>query len=63
MFKVALAFSNNDPLSFMSAFYGCITAGLIPVPVEVPMTKRVSDTGYESICDKLYLINYLVIVS
>ena len=39
--RVALVYPNNDPLSFMSAFYGCIMAGVVPVPIEVPITRRV----------------------
>lgn len=41
--RVALVFPNNDPLGFMCAFYGCLSAGVIPVPVEVPLSRR--DTG------------------
>lgn len=40
-FKVALVYPNSDPLSFMCAFYGCVTAGVVPVPIEVPLTRRV----------------------
>ena len=40
--QVALVYPNNDPISFMCAFYGCLTAGVVPVPIEVPLTKRVS---------------------
>ena len=25
----------------MCAFYGCLAAGVVPVPIEVPLTKRV----------------------
>jgi acyl-CoA synthetase (AMP-forming)/AMP-acid ligase II len=46
-----VAFSNDDPLSFMSAFYGCLTAGLVPVPVEVPTTKRVNVPTHSG-CEK-----------
>lgn len=45
--RVALVYPNNDPLSFMCAFYGCLTAGVVPVPIEVPTSKR--DAGGESI--------------
>lgn len=37
--RVALVFPNNDPLNFMCTFYGCIMAGLVPVPIEVRETK------------------------
>lgn len=40
--RVALIYPNTEPLAFLSAFYGCILAGVVPVPVEVPLTKRVS---------------------
>lgn len=39
--RVALVYPNNDPLNFMVAFYGCVLSGVIPVPIEVPITKRV----------------------
>ena len=39
--QVALVFPNNEPISFICAFYGCLTAGLVPVPIEVPLMKRV----------------------
>ena len=38
--RVALVYPNNDPLGYMCAFYGCIMAGVVPVPVEVPITRR-----------------------
>ncbi|XP_076441207.1 disco-interacting protein 2 homolog C-like isoform X3 [Babylonia areolata] len=39
--RVALVYPNNDPISFVCAFYGCVMAGVVPVPVEVPLSKRV----------------------
>ncbi|KAK4337153.1 hypothetical protein RND71_043371 [Anisodus tanguticus] len=45
--RVALVFPNNDPMGFICAFYGCLTAGIVPVPVEVPITKR--DSGSQQI--------------
>jgi len=39
--QVALVYPNNEPISFICAFYGCLTAGVVPVPIEVPLTKRV----------------------
>lgn len=42
--RIALVFPNNDPISFICAFYGCLFAGLVPVSVEVPITKRDSDS-------------------
>ncbi|VDM79767.1 unnamed protein product, partial [Strongylus vulgaris] len=38
--RVALIYPNTEPLAFLAAFYGCILAGVVPVPVEVPLTKR-----------------------
>ncbi|KAL3999067.1 AMP-binding enzyme family protein [Acanthocheilonema viteae] len=45
--RVALVYPNTEPLSFLVAFYGCILAGVIPVPVEVPLTKR--DAGIQQL--------------
>ncbi|XP_057714016.1 disco-interacting protein 2 homolog C-like isoform X2 [Corythoichthys intestinalis] len=45
--RVALVFPNNDPGSFMTAFYGCLLADVIPVPVEVPLTRK--DAGGQQI--------------
>ena len=45
--RIALVFPNNDPVGFMCAFYGCLTAGVVPVPVEVPLTRR--DAGSQQI--------------
>lgn len=38
---MALVFPNNDPVMFMVAFYGCLLAELVPVPIEVPLTRKV----------------------
>uniref|UniRef100_A0A914GXB6 AMP-dependent synthetase/ligase domain-containing protein n=1 Tax=Globodera rostochiensis TaxID=31243 RepID=A0A914GXB6_GLORO len=38
--RVALVFPNSEPLAFLVAFYGCLLAGVVPVPIEVPMPKR-----------------------
>ncbi|XP_076262849.1 disco-interacting protein 2 isoform X4 [Rhynchophorus ferrugineus] len=38
--RVALVYPNNDPINFLCAFYGCIQAGIVPVPIEVPITRR-----------------------
>lgn len=37
--RVALVFPNNDPGAFMTAFYGCLLAEVVPVPIEVPLTR------------------------
>ncbi|CAI5437505.1 unnamed protein product [Caenorhabditis angaria] len=38
--RVALIYPNTQPLHFLVAFYGCMLAGVIPVPVEMPSSKR-----------------------
>lgn len=38
---VALVYPNTDPLSYLSAFYGCILAGIVPVSIEIPTNKKV----------------------
>ena len=40
--RVALVYPNNDPISFICGFYGCLMAAVVPVPVEVPTSRRVS---------------------
>uniref|UniRef100_A0A8C4QUY0 Disco-interacting protein 2 homolog Cb n=1 Tax=Eptatretus burgeri TaxID=7764 RepID=A0A8C4QUY0_EPTBU len=45
--KVALVYPNNDPTSFIVAFYGCLLAELVPVPIEVPLTRK--DAGSQQI--------------
>ncbi|ESO03015.1 hypothetical protein HELRODRAFT_187099 [Helobdella robusta] len=45
--RVALVYPNNEPISFIGAFYGCLTAGVVPVPIEVPLHKR--DAGGQGI--------------
>uniref|UniRef100_A0A158P740 AMP-binding domain-containing protein n=1 Tax=Angiostrongylus cantonensis TaxID=6313 RepID=A0A158P740_ANGCA len=45
--RVALVYPNTEPLAFLAAFYGCILAGVVPVPVEVPLTKR--DAGIQQL--------------
>lgn len=42
VFQVALVYPNNDPVMFMVAFYGCLLAEVIPVPIEVPLTRKVT---------------------
>ncbi|XP_044766801.1 disco-interacting protein 2 isoform X3 [Coccinella septempunctata] len=45
--RVALVYPNNDPINFICAFYGCLQAGIVPVPIEVPITRR--DAGSQQI--------------
>lgn len=41
--RIALVYPNFDPINFICAFYGCMFAGIVPVPIEVPLTRRVSN--------------------
>lgn len=52
--RVALIYPNNDPINFMCAFYGCLQAGMVPVPIEVPITRRVC-----ALCISYFLDNYI----
>ncbi|XP_065223766.1 disco-interacting protein 2 isoform X3 [Planococcus citri] len=45
--RVALVYPNSDPINFLCAFYGCMFAGIVPVPIEVPLTRR--DAGSQQI--------------
>ncbi|XP_032821513.2 disco-interacting protein 2 homolog C-like [Petromyzon marinus] len=45
--RVALVYPNSDPIAFTLAFYGCLLGGLVPVPIEVPLTNK--DTGCQQI--------------
>lgn len=45
--RVALVYPNNDPISFICGFYGCLMAAVVPVPVEVPTSRR--DAGGQGI--------------
>uniref|UniRef100_A0A8C7Z5X7 Disco interacting C n=1 Tax=Oryzias sinensis TaxID=183150 RepID=A0A8C7Z5X7_9TELE len=45
--RVALVFPNNDPGAFMIAFYGCLLAEVVPVPIEVPLSRK--DAGSQQI--------------
>ncbi|CAH8476156.1 unnamed protein product [Heterobilharzia americana] len=38
--RVALVYANNEPISFLCAFYGCILASVIPIAIEVPSARR-----------------------
>lgn len=41
-------FPNSDPVMFMVAFYGCFLAELVPVPIEVPLTRKVACSGLDT---------------
>uniref|UniRef100_A0A667H769 Disco interacting A n=1 Tax=Lynx canadensis TaxID=61383 RepID=A0A667H769_LYNCA len=45
--RVALVFPNSDPVMFMVGFYGCLLAELVPVPIEVPLTRK--DAGSQQV--------------
>ncbi|CAL4058598.1 unnamed protein product [Meganyctiphanes norvegica] len=45
--RVALVYPNNDPVSFLCSFYACLQAGLVPVPIEVPLSRR--DAGSQQV--------------
>lgn len=34
-------YPNTDPGMFWVAFYGCLLAEVIPVPIEVPLSRQV----------------------
>ena len=40
---MALVYPNSDPGMFWVAFYGCLLAEVIPVPIEVPLSRKVGD--------------------
>uniref|UniRef100_A0AAR2LHK6 DMAP1-binding domain-containing protein n=1 Tax=Pygocentrus nattereri TaxID=42514 RepID=A0AAR2LHK6_PYGNA len=45
--RVALVYPNSDPGMFWVAFYGCLLAEVIPVPIEVPLSQK--DAGNQQI--------------
>ncbi|MBN3301725.1 DI2BA protein, partial [Amia calva] len=45
--RVALVYPNSDPGMFLVAFYGCLLAEVLPVPIEVPLSRK--DTGGQQI--------------
>lgn len=51
--QVALVFPNNDPVAFVVAFYGCLLAEVVPVPIEVPLSRKVTHKN-------IYLMHRLV---
>lgn len=40
--RVGLVYPNADPLNFVTAWYGCMFSGLVPIPIELPLST--SDT-------------------
>lgn len=45
--RVALVYPNADPLNFITAWYGCMFGGLVPIPIELPLSS--SDTPPQQI--------------
>ncbi|XP_054750065.1 disco-interacting protein 2 homolog C-like isoform X1 [Lytechinus pictus] len=45
--RVALVYPNSDPAAYVCAFYGCLFAGIVPVAIDVPVTKK--DAGSQQI--------------
>ncbi|KAK3518953.1 hypothetical protein QTP70_016076 [Hemibagrus guttatus] len=45
--RVALVYPNSDPGMFWVAFYGCLLAEVIPVPIEVPLSQK--DAGNQQV--------------
>lgn len=43
-------FPNNDPVAFMVAFYGCLLAEVVPVPIEVPLSRKVRHEIQLNVC-------------
>ncbi|XP_035787985.1 disco-interacting protein 2-like isoform X9 [Anopheles albimanus] len=37
--RVALVYPNSDPLNFLTAWYGCMFRGLVPLPIELPLSS------------------------
>lgn len=52
LIQVALVYQADDPINFITSFYGCLIAGIIPVPIEPPASKDVS-------LKILYLLNQM----
>uniref|UniRef100_A0A8C4QJ99 Uncharacterized protein n=1 Tax=Eptatretus burgeri TaxID=7764 RepID=A0A8C4QJ99_EPTBU len=38
--RVALVYPNSEPITFALSFYACLLAGLVPVPIEVPISRK-----------------------
>lgn len=45
--RVALVFPNNDPIGFTVSFVACLMAGLVALPIDVPLARR--DAGSQNI--------------
>lgn len=42
-------YPNSDPGMFWVAFYGCLLAEVIPVPIEVPLSRKVRKPSEEHV--------------
>lgn len=42
-------YPNSDPGMFWVAFYGCLLAEVIPVPIEVPLSRKVRKLSEEHV--------------
>ena len=45
--RVALVFTNTDPIGFIVSFCACLMAGLVALPIDVPLARR--DAGSQSL--------------
>ena len=45
--RVALVFPNNDPIGFTVSFCACVMAGLVALPIDVPLARR--DAGSQNL--------------
>ena len=44
--RVALIYPSQEPGAFAAAFFACLFANLVPVPVEAPMSNMVGPIFY-----------------
>lgn len=51
--RVALVYPNADPLNFITAWYGCMFRGLVPIPIELPLST--SDTPPQQVRNLLHM--------
>ena len=52
----------DDPINFMTSFYGCLIAGIIPVPIEPPASKDVSSFFWlPSNSNSSFYLHYLLL--
>lgn len=55
-------YPNSDPGMFWVAFYGCLLAEVIPVPIEVPLSRKVNKCSI-SMCQRIDMPAYVQIFS